>query len=143
MKFQFNDGGRVKAGYKGFAGDCVTRSIAIATGKSYKIVYNDLNTLAKSERRGKSKRGISSARNGVYRTTIKKYLHSLGWEWTPTMHIGSGCNVHLKTSELPEGTLILSLSKHITCVVDGIINDTHDCSRNGTRCVYGYWQLRG
>jgi hypothetical protein len=23
--------------------------------------------------------------------------------------------------------------------VDGIINDTYDCSREGTRCVYGYF----
>ena len=34
MKFQFNDGGRVVAGYKGSAGDCVVRSVAISTGLS-------------------------------------------------------------------------------------------------------------
>jgi hypothetical protein len=25
-------------------------------------------------------------------------------------------------------------------VIDGVIHDTHDCSRGGTRCVYGYWR---
>jgi hypothetical protein len=25
-------------------------------------------------------------------------------------------------------------------VVDGVIHDTSDCSREGTRFVYGYWQ---
>jgi hypothetical protein len=35
MKFQFSDGGRVAAGYKGSAGDCVVRSVAIATGLPY------------------------------------------------------------------------------------------------------------
>jgi len=25
-------------------------------------------------------------------------------------------------------------------VIDGVINDTYDCSREGTRCVYGYWE---
>jgi hypothetical protein len=25
-------------------------------------------------------------------------------------------------------------------MIDGIIYDTHDCSRRGKRCVYGYWQ---
>lgn len=35
MDFVFHDGGRAAAGYKGKTGDCVTRSIAIATGKPY------------------------------------------------------------------------------------------------------------
>ena len=34
----------------------------------------------------------------------------------------------------------MSVSKHITAVVDGVIHDTFDPSRDGTRCVYGYWQ---
>ena len=33
----------------------------------------------------------------------------------------------------------MRLSRHITAVVDGVIHDTHDPSRKGTRCVYGYW----
>lgn len=151
MKFQYNDGGRTEAGYKGHTGDCVTRSIAIATGKPYKEVYAALNVLGKSERTGKRKRGKSSARTGVYKVTIKKYLLSLGWQWTPTMQIGSGCKVHLIEDELPTGRLIVSVSKHITAVVDGTIHDTHDPQRstviveNGIqriagRCVYGYWQ---
>jgi len=35
--------------------------------------------------------------------------------------------------------LILSLSKHLAAMVDGVVHDTHDPSRGGTRCVYGYW----
>ena len=31
MEFNFNDGGRAKAGYKGRAGDCVARAIVIAS----------------------------------------------------------------------------------------------------------------
>ena len=46
---------------------------------------------------------------------------------------------HLKKDELPSGTLIVSCSKHITVVKDGVLHDTYDCSRRGTRCVYGYW----
>ncbi len=152
MKFQYNDGGRAKAGYKGKAGDCVTRAISIATGKPYQEVYDDINYLAKSERKGKRKRGKSSARNGVHKPTIRKYLASLGWQWTPTMFIGSGCKVHLIENELPSGRLIASISKHITTIIDGVIHDTHDPQRYtliiengkqriGYRCVYGYWSL--
>jgi hypothetical protein len=28
-----------------------------------------------------------------------------------------------------------------TAVIDGVIYDTPDCSRGGTRCVYGYFSL--
>ena len=40
MKFVFNDGERKLAGYKGSAGDCVVRSICIATGLPYQAVYD-------------------------------------------------------------------------------------------------------
>ena len=42
MKVVINDGGRAAVGYKGQAGDCVTRAIAIATGKPYQEVYDAL-----------------------------------------------------------------------------------------------------
>ena len=43
MDFVFHDGGRAAAGYKGMTGDCVARSIAIATGKTYLEVYDALD----------------------------------------------------------------------------------------------------
>jgi hypothetical protein len=138
--FQYDDGGRLAAGYKGKAGDCVVRAIAIATGRPYQQIYDMVNGAAVHERTGKRKRGTSNARTGVYKTSIKRVMKSLGWVWTPTMQIGSGCTVHLRPDELPSGRLIVSVSKHLTAVIDGVIYDTHDCSRRGTRCVYGYWQ---
>jgi hypothetical protein len=56
------------------------------------------------------------------------------------MKIGSGCRVHLRERELPSGRLIVSVSRHMVAVIDGVIHDTHDPSRGGTRCVYGYWR---
>lgn len=139
MDYKEHDGGRAAAGYKGTAGDCVTRAIAIATGIPYQEVYDALNELAQRERTGKRKRGVSSARLGVYKQTYKRYLESLGWAWVPTMAIGSGCKVHLRADELPAGTLVVSLSKHLVAVKDGVAYDTHDPRRGGTRCVYGYF----
>jgi hypothetical protein len=139
MEFVYNDGGRKDSGYKGTTGDCVTRAIAIVTGKPYQEVYDALNLLAESERTGKRKRGKSNARTGVYRVTYDKYLKSLGYKWIPTMKIGSGCKVHLRSTELPKGRLIVTVSRHITAVIDGIVHDIHECSRNGMRCVYGYY----
>ena len=97
MEFVSHDGRRVAAGYKGKTGDCVTRSIAIATGKTYGEVYDALNQLAQTERTGKCKRRRSSSRTGVYRRAYQTYLESLGWRWTATMTVGSGWK--------PEGAL--------------------------------------
>jgi hypothetical protein len=55
------------------------------------------------------------------------------------MFIGQGCKVHVREDELPSGRLILQLSKHFTAVIDGKVHDTYDPSREGTRCVYGYF----
>lgn len=142
MKFVYDDGGRSAAGYKGTTGDCVCRAIAIATGTPYQEVYDLINAKASGERRGKRKRGISSARSGVYKQTIHKVMDALGWEWHPTMMIGSGCKVHLVDGEVPSGRVVISLSKHCTAVIDGVIHDTHDPSRDGTRCVYGYFSKK-
>jgi len=139
MELVFHDGGRVAAGYKGKTGDCVTRSIAIATGKTYQEVYDALNRLAQAERVGKRKRRRSSSRTGVYRRTYQASLEALGCRWTATMSVASGCKVHLRSSELPRGPLIVKVSRHLTAVVDGVLYDTHDCSRGETRCVYGYF----
>jgi hypothetical protein len=68
-------------------------------------------------------------------------LSELGWVWTPTMTIGSGCQVHLRADELPPGRLICKVSKHLVAVIDGVIHDTHDPSRDGARCVYGFHRL--
>lgn len=141
MDFIYDDGGRTEAGYKGHTGDCVTRAIAIATSRPYREVYDALNGLRDGMRQTKRVRR-SSARTGVNRAIYDRYLKSLGWNWTPTVTIGSGCKVHLRADELPAGRLVVRVSGHMVAVIDGVIHDTHDPSREGTRCVYGYYTER-
>ena len=141
-RWTFNDGGRADAGFKGAAGDCVTRAIAIATGKPYREVYDDLTAASKARAatyRGKRK-SFGTARTGQHREIFQPYLESLGWEWVPTMQIGQGCTVHLTPEELPDGTIIASVSRHLVTVIDGVAHDTHDPTRDGKRCVYGYFR---
>src|SRR3990167_322535 len=142
MEFQFNDGGREQAGYKGKSGDCVVRAIAIVTEKPYQEVYDEINLQKDSMKQTKRIRG-SNSRNGVKPRVYQEYLKKLGYKWIPTILIGQGCKVHLKDGELPMGRFIVRLSKHLTSVIDGVIHDTFDCSRDGTRCVYGYWIKSG
>jgi len=143
---QLNDGGRADAGFKGGAGDCVVRSIAIAAKLPYVQVYEDLrdaNARYAQERDNKLSRHLnqrgSSPRNGNHRNVFHGYILSHGFKWVPTMKVGAGCQVHLRPKELPAGTLIVKVSKHLTAVIDGVIQDTHDPSRGGNRCVYGYY----
>jgi hypothetical protein len=140
MKYEYNDGGRSEAGYKGSTGDCVVRAISIASQRPYKEVYDLVNSYASNEYKSRVSKK-SNARTGVRKSTIRKMMEDLGFVWTPTMKIGSGCKVHLIESELPEGRLVVQVSKHITAVLDKVIHDTYDPSRDGTRCVYGYWRL--
>lgn len=137
--FVYNDGGRGNSGFKGMAGDCLCRSIAIATDLPYTAVYELINAFAAQERKSRKRTRKSSARNGVYRPTAHKIMRHLGFVWMPCMWIGSGCKVHLRADELPSGRLVIALSKHFTAMVDGVVHDTYDPSREGTRCVYGYW----
>ena len=73
------DGGRRAAGFRGKAGDCVVRSIAIATRLPYRQVYALLNEQAGRERPTRGRR--SSAGNGVFRHPCQRLLESLGWGW--------------------------------------------------------------
>ena len=167
MQFLYDDGGRASAGFRGTAGDCVVRAVAIATGQPYTVVYAALSAGARAQRKTRRSRQRASARDGVNvrRKWFRDYMAGLGWHWTPTMGIGTGCRIHLYGGELPAGRLVVSLSRHYTAVVDGVIHDTHDPQRethcvepdhgqplrvgqwrnsNGVcsiarRCVYGYW----
>ena len=133
MTWHHNDGGRSKY-FKGTdAGDCVVRALSICTGRDYKEIYDELFALTGE-----------SPRDGVLTNTTEVrhwYFPKQGLVWTPTMKIGQGCKVHLCKDELPAGRLICKLSKHLVAVIDGVVHDTYDCTRDGTRCVYGYWRL--
>ena len=128
LGFKYNDGGRSKY-FKGRTGDCVTRAIAIATGKDYKEVYNTIKELI-----GRS------PRNGTYKEETRYVMEYYGFTWVSCMH-GRGCECHLRKDELPDGRIVCNVTHHLTAVIDGVINDTHNPSRNGTRCVYGYWYI--
>ena len=49
----------------------------------------------------------------------------------------------MRKDELPEGRIICNLSRHYAAVIDGVLHDTYDSTRNGNRCVYGYWYKPG
>lgn len=129
MEWVYDDGGRSMYFTATKVGDCVTRAIAIATNKDYKEVYNEIKRLI-----GKT------PRNGVYKQDTKKIMEHFGGAWVSCSGIGVKKRTHLESKELPlQGRLIAQVSKHTTCIIDGVIHDTYDPSRGGKRMVYGYW----
>ena len=145
VEFNFNDGGRAKAGYKGRTGDCVTRAVAIAAQLPYQQVYDRLakgnatQRVTKRSKKATARQKTASHGISTKRKWFKDYMKSLGFTWVSTMGIGTGCQVHLKADELPKGRIIARVTRHYVAIIDGVINDTYDCSRDETRCVYGYW----
>jgi hypothetical protein len=137
--FILDDGGRTT---KRKTGDCVTRAVAIASGRPYEEIYLRLaEGTGRQRASSRTPRRAETAHDGIKRKWFRDYMAELGFVWTPTMQIGQGCKVHLRAGELPPGRLVVALSKHYTAVIDGNVYDTADPSRGGTRCVYGIWRL--
>ena len=84
LELKINDGCRAAAGYKGKAGDCVVRSIAIVTNLPYQRVYDDLykanedfRTTSRTKLARSLKQKNDSPRTGTHRVVLKKYLQKL------------------------------------------------------------------
>lgn len=137
MEFKFNDGGRSKHYSSKPVRDCGVRALAIVLDKDYKEVYKKVYQLCKTVKtRGT---GFSHPRTGIHREIMEAAAEHYGLTWVATMQIGQGCTTHLDASELPPGRILCRVSNHYAAVVDGVLNDTYDCSRGGKRCVYGYY----
>lgn len=127
MNQVWNDGGRAACGFIGLAGDCVARSIAIATGTVYKDIYNQLGEASKK-----------SPRLGVPVQTAAKYLRGKGWRWF------DGANQSFVPASLPKGVVVVHLadgqerSQHFCTLIEHAIHDTWDPSED-EYFVQGYW----
>ena len=133
MEYIYDDGGR-SLYFNGKTGDCVCRSIAIASGRDYKEIYDLIFSTMKE-----------SPRNGVNTRTakFKRLMESLGFRWVATSGIGSHQAVHFIQGELPEGRMVCSVNGHLVAVVDNQVRDIFDCRLNTfgeNRRIYGYWK---
>lgn len=134
LEYKYNDGGRSQYYKTSMVRDCVTRAIAIASNKDYKEIYNLVKSYLKPKK---------SPNNGVPNKLVKKIMTDLGYQWVSKMSIGTGCTTHLSQDEIPMDKIIIcNVSRHVVAVVNGVVNDTFDCTRDGNRCVYGYWIVK-
>jgi len=142
------DGGHRAAGMRGKGKKaCVPRAIAIALDLDYRETHDALEAAqqewATTGRTSKAKRraeGRTIAKGGVHKPVYEAFLEERGWRHVPLMSVGKQRERNPRFSDLPTtGTIIANVSRHLCAVVDGVIHDTHDPTRGGTRTVYGYW----
>ena len=131
MRYYKNDGGRRDAGVKGRTGDCVTRSIAIATNTSYRKIYRDLAGLTNSMTGGLD----TTVRDGCSQAVAHQYLTDLGWSvvLTPNRYLKDAPRDQLIIAELP---------RHKVAVIHGTVHDSWD-SRVSKRTKCGSPRMLG
>lgn len=146
MEFIYNDGGRSNYFTKQNVGDCCCRAICNATGLDYKRIYDLINKVGLLENTTHHRRGArSNARDGVFRETAVKIIEALDGEKIKVQEFGSNKKCHLEDDDLKEyqkGNYILFLSKHWSCLIDGKLVDTYNCSRGGDRQVYKMYKMK-
>lgn len=106
------------------AADCSVRAIARATGKTWDSVYDDLFNIGKAMRRMPNEKEV-----------IAKYLENLGWVKHKQPKKGDNTKltgrefVEARNIRLAHVPVIMNIGgHHMTCFVDGKINDIWDCT---------------
>ena len=134
-----DDGGRAAAGFKGHAGDCVVRAIAILTRQPYADIYARMAAAMKQA-------GYSASGNG-YRQKPRPGLHPrIGPRSVQNLvkrsyglhrvDLGRGSRPTYTEAWLRHGNCLVGTTKHISAIVDGALRDTFD-GRTYDATIYG------
>ena len=112
--------------------DCVKRAITLATGRDYRDISLELNRIKKIT--GCEK--FNNPKNTKYYIENVLGGKKLSFPAEKGKQRMDGFNF---TLQYPKGIYILRMAGHISCVIDGVINDTWDCSN---KCVYNAWVIK-
>lgn len=124
---RIDDGGRKKAGYQGTTGDCVTRALAIVSGRSYADIYRFVDEVARKTpfKDNSASQGV----NGYITHSLMEYFGGVRYKFPP--------NTFLQAGLLPYGVLIADLDGHVVAIIDGVAYDNHEDETK--QVIYGYW----
>jgi hypothetical protein len=108
-------------------GDCVKRAITICSNMDYSTVQIELNRYKK----------ITNTQKFSHNKNWTPYVEKvLRWEKISgflNMKVGEFAKQH------PEGTYLISVRKHLTAVVDGVVYDTWNCS---FKAINRVWKVK-
>ena len=112
------------------ANDCVIRAISFATNKSWDKVHTELFDIA-----------MKKKNTATSRKVFVPYLNSMGYikKNQPKNEYNKRIKLYEFCEKYKYGIYIISLRKHLTCVIDGIIYDTWNCCNH---IVGNYWKVK-
>ena len=122
IDYEMDDGGREAAGRKGKTGDCVTRALAILTGRPYLECYRALAEANSKEPRSRSY-GKVTASNGVAKRAYEKVYRAFGLE---KVKLPAGAKPTFSEAYETYGDCVVTTAKHIACLKAGALHDIWD-----------------
>ena len=133
IDYQYDDGGREAAGYRGRTGDCVVRAIAVCARQDYRAVY--LTMAEHMKRNGYAASGNAYAiRERTRRAprrkgqiTVRRVQdHVLELYGFRKVRLPAGARPTFTEAHRRFGDCIVGTTKHVAAVVDGALRDTFD-----------------
>lgn len=106
-----------------FVNDCVIRAISVAQHKSWDETYEELSDLAQEE--------------GILLDDVHFVENYLDKRYRRACHYSKTVGQFLE--ENPIGIYLITMSGHITVIIDGILYDTFDCR---DRVMWCAWKVR-
>lgn len=126
--YTFNDGGRSESKRPKQKNDCVVRAISIALGQGYDFTYNQLTTRGRLCSRSTPKK-IWQPFLDLRRDMVKFSFPAKAG--VPRVNLYDFCE------SFPDGRFVVQMAKHLTAVVDGVVQDDFEPRFN--KCVYAAW----
>lgn len=104
--------------------DCTVRAISLATQKSWDQTYDELANYARDQ-------GITfSEIEFINEYLAERYPRYCQDSYNKIYTVGDFCDLKLP------GRWLITMSGHITCVIDGDLYDVFDCSDRYMWCAY-------
>lgn len=122
MQYQYNDGGRSAVFNTPGNNDCVTRAIAILTGRPYMEIWGGIIATGTVKKNGSVL---------TFNPKFQEYAQSLGLTWVPITN-------HLKDIRFPKRAAA-QLNGHMVAIIDGVMHDTYNPSPAGLKTCHGFW----
>ena len=143
---RYADGGRAAAGYKGSAGDCLCRALAVYSGIEYQSVYDSIAATLKSYGYPKTANIYTASRaHGDWRLKTKALgaiCHEIMEDWGFD-HLKNTLKLDINAvaQEFPD--CIVFFKSHAVAIENGILIDTWDSRylRGRPRIPVSIWIL--
>ena len=129
IAYSLDDGGRAAAGFKGQAGDCVVRAIAILTRAPYAAVYARMAAAMKQAGYSASGNGDrQKPRPGLRpRLTARQVQNLVKRSYgLRRVDLGRGARPTYTQAWQLHGNCLVGTTKHVAAIVDGTLRDTFD-----------------